>query len=227
LEIRSRVRYTSPYLSRLGSSRKRSFRFQQDIWSCNGVEGVREPAEMAQTVRLVVAGDRAAFDALFEAVYAELRRLAQSHLAAERPDHTLRATALVHEVYMRLVDVPLELRDRAHFMAVASRVMRRILVDHARRKLAAKRNPGRTVLALDEAITISPTHVGADLVALDRALSRLQAEQPEKAQVVEMRFFGGMTMEEIALVLGVTSRTVGRYWAYAQARLCQDMSGAG
>lgn len=190
--------------------------------------GMRGTTEMAQTVRLVAAGDRAAFDALFEAVYVELRRLARAYLAAERPDHTLRATALVHEVYMRLVKSPqLDLRDRAHFMAVASRVMRRILVDHARRKRAAKRNPGGPGLPLDNAVTISTAHVGADLVALDRALSRLQTEQPEKARVVEMRFFGGMTMEEIAVVLGVTTRTVGRYWAYAQARLYQDMGKTG
>ena len=148
-------------------------------------------------------------------------------MAVERPDHTLSATALVHEAYVRLVDASrLEIRDRAHFMAVASRVLRRILVDHARRKRAVKRNAARAGLLLDEPITLSKDLVAMDLVVLDRALSRLQEEQPEKAQVVEMRFFGGMTMEEIALVLGVTTRTVRRYWAYAQARLYQDMSGA-
>ena len=177
-------------------------------------------------LRRAATGDRAAVDELFGTVYVELRRLAQHHMAAERSDHTLRATALVHEVYLRLVDAPnLKLRDRAHFMAIASRVMRQILVDHARRKRAAKRNAGRQAVSLDQAITISVDPVDGDLLALDRALVRLQSEQPEKAQVVEMRFFGGMLNEEIAAVLGVTSRTVRRYWAYAQARLYLDMAG--
>ena len=186
--------------------------------------GVRD--DLTSTLRRVSTGDSAATDTLFKALYPQLRRLAQSHLARERPDHTLQPTALVHEVYLRLADASnLRWRDRVHFLAVASRAMRRVLVDHARRRGSAKRRAGRPHVSLDEALTVSRESVNLDLVALDLALSRLEAEQPQKAQVVEMRFFGGMTEEEIAVVLDVTPRTVRRYWAYAQARLYEEMTG--
>ena len=116
-------------------------------------------------------------------------------------------------------------RDRAHFLAIASRAMRRILVDHARRRRSAKRPSGRPRISFDEGLTITIQHINSDLVDLDTALGRLQEEQPEKARVVEMRFFGGMSEEEIAQVLEVTPRTVRRYWAYAQARLYEEMTG--
>ena len=180
--------------------------------------------DLLRSLRRAAAGDDAAASDLFELLYPQLRRLAQHHLSHERQDHTLQATALVHEVYLRLAKGSgLRFQDRAHFLRIASRAMRRILVDHARRKRSAKRNSGQHRIDLDE-LTISPRHVGSDLVDLDAALARLQAEQPEKAQVVEMRFFGGMTEEEIAEILDVTPRTVRRYWAYAQARLYEEMT---
>jgi RNA polymerase sigma factor (TIGR02999 family) len=181
--------------------------------------------DILENLRRASAGDAGAAEALFQLLYPDLRRLAQSHLSHERPDHTLQATELVHEAYLRLAHVPgLRLRDRAHFLAIASRAMRRILVDHARRRRSAKRDPGSPRFSLDDDLTLSSQHVNSDLVDLDSALARLQEEQPEKAQVVEMRFFGGMTEEEIATVLAVTPRTVRRYWAYAQARLYEDLT---
>jgi RNA polymerase sigma factor (TIGR02999 family) len=187
---------------------------------------MRAPGELTLTLRKASTGDRAATDSLFHVLYPELRRLAQSYLSHERPDHTLQATALVHEAYLRLADVPrLEWRDRVHFLAVAARAMRRVLVDHARRRRSAKRPGGRPHLTLDAALTVGAESVNPDLLALNLALSKLEAEEPQKAQVVEMRFFGGMTEEEIAAVLDVTPRTVRRYWAYAQARLYESMTG--
>ena len=181
--------------------------------------------DILDSLRRASAGDPGAAEVMFQLLYSDLRRLAQTHLAHERPDHTLQATELVHEAYLRLAHAHgLQLRDRAHFLAIASRAMRRILVDHARRRRSAKRPSARPRLSLDEGLTISVQHVNSDLVDLDSALGRLQEEQPEKAHVVEMRFFGGMTEEEIAQVLEVTPRTVRRYWAYAQARLYEEMT---
>lgn len=173
------------------------------------------------------AGNPATTDRFFAALYPELRRIARRHLARERVDHTLQATSLVHEAYVRLAGAPdLEWRDRIHFLAVASRAMRRILVDHARRRHRVKRLGRHPHVSLEEALTISTAHERhSDLIAIDLALTRLEKNEPQKAQVVEMRFFGGMTEEEIAQALGVTSRTVRRYWAYAQAWLYEDLTG--
>ena len=183
--------------------------------------------EFLESLRKVSAGDSHSAEHLFELLYPELRKIARFHLGRERPDHTLQATALVNEAYLKLVHVPeLRFKDRAHFFAVASRAMRRILVDHARRHRRAKRNAGRPALSIHEALTVSTQHIDSDLVDLDAALTRLQEEQPEKAHVVEMRFFGGMSETEIAEVLDVTPRTVRRYWAYAQARLYEDLTGS-
>lgn len=184
------------------------------------------PAELAAMLRQITAGNRAATDDLFQVLYPELRRMAEGHLRQERLDHTLQPTALVHEAYLRLTEAQsLGWQDRVHFLAVASRVMRRILVDHARRRRRAKR-PGRYPhVPIEEALTVCAPSANPNLVAIDLALSRLEKEEPEKAQVVEMRFFGGMTEEEIAAALGVTPRTVRRYWAYAQARLYEELTG--
>jgi len=185
---------------------------------------IDEPRDLTQLVRQLSSGDEGITAQVFQAVYAELRQLAQVHLSKERADHTLQATALVHEAYLRLVDTPrLDCRDRGHFMAIASRVMRNILVDHARHRQRLKRSGSYKHVSLDQALTIGAAAFDMDLLALDEALKRLQEEQPEKAQVVEMRFFGGMRSDEIAEVMGVTSRTVRRYWAYAQARLYQEL----
>ncbi len=183
--------------------------------------------EFLESLRRASEGDSHSADRLFELLYPELRRMARVHLSRERTGHTLQATALVNEAYLKLVHVPgLRFRDRAHFFAVASRAMRRILVDHARRHRRAKRNSGRPHLSISEGLTVSTQHVNSDLVDLDVALTRLQEDQPEKAHVVEMRFFGGMTETEIAEILDVTPRTVRRYWAYAQARLYEELTGS-
>lgn len=184
-----------------------------------------DSGEFTRVLQLASNGDGDAVDRLFVTLYDELRSMARQKLAKERSDHTLQATALVHEAYVRLVDQHgVQWKNRAHFFAVAARVMRQILVDHARRRSAKKRAGDKQRVSLNEALTVSVGNPSPDLIALDAALTRLQETEPEKAQVVEMRFFAGMTQDEVAEVLGVTPRTVRRYWVYAQARLYKDMS---
>lgn len=168
-------------------------------------------------------GDRDSVDALLPLVYDELRRLAEHHLQSERPDHTLQATALVHEAYLRLIDqTRVQWRNRAHFFAVAAQAIRRILVDHARMKQRAKRGGGWQRIELDDQspVDAEPT---VDLISLDTALTALADKHPDKAHVVEMRFFGGLSSEETAQVLGVSTRTVERRWQYARAWLYRAM----
>ena len=168
-------------------------------------------------------GDQAAFDALVPLVHEELRRLARRHMRHERPGHTLQATALVNEAYLRLVDLKrIEWHDRAHFLGMASRMMRRILVDSARARHNQKRGGGQRKLSLDEALEV-PQAPGQDLVALDDALQALAAVDPRKAQVVEMRFFGGLSVKETATALHVSVDTVMRDWSLAQAWLYREL----
>lgn len=177
------------------------------------------PDDITSILLEATAGDRAALDRLFPLVYEQLRAVAHSRLAAERSDHTLNTTALVHETYVKLVDqTRVRWRDRAHFFAVAARAMRRILLDHARRHATAKRGGGRRRVSLDDAnLTL---HERADtLIEVDAALERLTTLDPRLGEVVEYRFFGGLTEEEIAEALGVTSRTVRRDWAKARGLL--------
>ena len=169
-------------------------------------------------------GDRAAMDQLFPLVYDQLRRMARSSLRREHPDHTLGTTGLVHEAYLRLVDqTRVGWRDRAHFYAVAALAMRRILVDYARRHRRAKRGGGQRPVSLDEG-AVSLDERAENLVALDEALTRLAELNPRLSRVVECRFFGGLTEEEIAEALGVTTRTVKRDWAKARGWLYQELS---
>ncbi len=171
------------------------------------------------------AGDRNALDELTAMVYEELHRLARSYLRAERPDHSLQTTALVNEAYLRLVDYKhVEILDRAHFFAVSAQAMRRILVDHARRR-NLKRGRGRQRVSLDEISVIEHTP-STDLVALDDALQALTERDPRKARVVEMRYFGGLTVDEVASVLGVSSITVMRDWRMAKAWLYRELTDA-
>jgi RNA polymerase sigma-70 factor, ECF subfamily len=164
------------------------------------------------------AGDADAMERLMPLVYDALHALAERHLRHERTGHTLTPTALVHEAWLRLVDQRrAELRDRTHFLSVASRVMRRVLVDHARRALAGKRTPDAAP-TLDLA-TASPEEWSVTMMAIDDALERLAAREPRLVRVVEMRFFGGLTEEETAEVLGVSWRTVHRDWLRARAWL--------
>jgi RNA polymerase sigma factor (TIGR02999 family) len=164
-------------------------------------------------------GDEAARDELIPLIYDELRRLAGYHMARERSGHSLQATALVNEAYLRLIDQrKVHWQGRAHFFALASRMMRRILVDSARKRRYAKRGGGQAQVSLDEAMIVGQEGT-PDMIALDDALDRLAAIDPRKSQVVELRYFGGLNMEEIAEVLKVSAITVRRDWSTAKAWL--------
>jgi RNA polymerase sigma factor (TIGR02999 family) len=175
------------------------------------------PAEdVTLLLEKVAGGDRRAPDALLEAVYPDLRRLAAAYLRNEHDAHTLQATALVHEAYVRLVDwKQVSWQSRAQFFAVAAKVMRRILVDHARARQAAKRDGGDRLL-LDEAVSVAEER-SFDLLALEDALQDLARLDARQARIVEMRFFGGLSIEETAHVLDVSETTVRRDWTHAKA----------
>jgi RNA polymerase sigma factor (TIGR02999 family) len=169
----------------------------------------------------------AALDRLLPLVHAELRRLAGRHMRHERAGHTLQASALVNEAYLRLIEVKqIQWQNRAHFFAMASRVMRRILVDAARAKGYQKRNAGGEMVSLDEAVAVSATP-SQDFVALDDALNALEAVDPRKCKVVEMRFFGGMSVEETAAALHLSVGTIKQDWRLAKAWLARELSGYG
>ena len=169
-------------------------------------------------------GSREAQDRLVSLVYRDLRRIAAAHLRGESVGHSLRPTALVHEAYLRLVDVThVEWQDRAHFFSVASTLMRRILVEHARAKRARKRGGVEDTLWLDEASMPAPGRA-PEIVALDDALNHLAEFDERQAKIVEMRFFAGMTEEETGEVLGVSVRTVKRDWRMAKAFLFKELS---
>lgn len=171
------------------------------------------------------AGDRAALDQLFPLVYEQLRRTAQQALRAERPGHTLQPTALVNEAYLKLIGAGnIPAADRHHFVLIAARAMRQVLVDHARRRGAVKRGDGRTPVALDMEVADDRVDL-EELIALDDALERLSALNPRLRMIVELRFFGGLEEKEIAESLGVTTRTVQRDWAKARAWLHRAVGG--
>jgi len=168
------------------------------------------------------AGDREALEKLVPLVYKELREIAHYYLQRERPGHTLQSAALVHEAYLRLTDQkPFEADNRAHFLAVASRLMRQILVDYARSHAAAKRGADLRV-ELDAAL-ILPQERNAEVIALDEALKTLTQIDQQQGQIVEMRFFGGLSIEEIGEVLGISRSTVKREWNVAKAWLIREM----
>jgi RNA polymerase sigma-70 factor (ECF subfamily) len=170
-------------------------------------------------------GDKQALDRLVPLVYDELRQLAQSYMRKERGDHTLQTTGLIHEAYMRLIDANrVQWRNRAHFFGVAARLMRQILVNIARERGAQKRGGGAEQVSLDEAMLIDRGREEG-LVALDEALGALAQFDARKAQVVEMRFFGGLTEEEIAAALNVSTETVRRDWRLARSWLRRKLSG--
>jgi RNA polymerase sigma factor (TIGR02999 family) len=169
-------------------------------------------------------GDAAAPEKLMPLVYEELRRLARNYLARERGDHTLQATGLVHEAYLRMVDEkPVSWQSRAHFYGIAARLMRRILVDHARAHNAAKRGGLEQKLTLDEARDL-PTKNAVELVALDGALENFAQTYPRKSEVVELKFFGGLDTKEISEVLQVSEKTVLRDWNFAKLWLCRELN---
>jgi RNA polymerase sigma factor (TIGR02999 family) len=169
-------------------------------------------------------GDRAAFDELVPMVYGELRQVAARRLRHERRDHTLRPTALVHETYLKLIGQNrVRWRNRAHFFAIASRLMRRILVDHARARDAGKRGGGNPVVSLDDAGELSIER-DVSLLALDDALARLESLDPMQAQIIELRYFGGLTIDETAAVVHLSAATVGREWNVARAWLYRELT---
>jgi RNA polymerase sigma factor (TIGR02999 family) len=182
----------------------------------------------ADVTSLLVAwsqGDDEALAQLVPRVYDELRRIAHHHLRAERPGRTLQTTALVHEAYLRLVDTRrVRWESRAHFLSVAAQAMRRILVDAARARGARKRGGGAAIVPLDEAALLAPQRE-ASLIALDEALTALAAVDPRKSRVVELRYFGGLSVEETAAVLHVSPETVHRDWRVAKAWLLRALSG--
>jgi RNA polymerase sigma factor (TIGR02999 family) len=169
-------------------------------------------------------GDREALDKLIPIVYSELRLRAARYLRRERPGHTLQTTALIHETYLRLVEQKdVQWQNRAHFFAIAAQLMRRILVDHARQRDAAKRGGADVTLTLDEAMAVFPGR-DVNLMALDETLTRLAEIDPRQSRVVELRYFSGLSIEETAEVLGVSPGTVKLDWSMAKAWLRREMS---
>jgi RNA polymerase sigma factor (TIGR02999 family) len=182
-----------------------------------------QPTLVSQLLHDWTKGDKKALGALLPLVYGELRRIAHYHLKRERPDHTLQSTALVHEAYMRLMgNQPAELQNRPHFIAVASRLIRQVLVDYARERGAAKRDGGCRIGV--EYLDALPVSGDAELLSLNDALDDLSRTDDRQAQIVEMKFFGGLSSPEISEVLGLSRATVDRDWATARVWLHRQMS---
>lgn len=187
-----------------------------------------EKTKPGEVTGLLVAwgnGDETAYEKLVSLVYAELHRMAHRYMSRERPEHTLQTTALVGEAYLRLVDQKVHWQNRTHFFAIAAEAMRRILVDHARSHAYAKRGGGAQKIDLDEAVLMARDR-SAELVALDEALKRLSKFDQRKSRVVELRFFGGLSVKEAAEVLGISENTVKRDWSTARAWLYREVAAA-
>jgi RNA polymerase sigma factor (TIGR02999 family) len=186
-------------------------------------------ATTEQVTQLLLAwreGDPAALDQLTPLVYDELRRLAGGYLRRERQGHTLQTSGLVHEAFLRLIDQRVDWQNRAHFFGIAAQLMRRILVDYARGQQSAKRGGGGVHLALEEALEEARAQ-DADVIALDDALTSLAVFDPRQSRIVELRYFGGLTIEETAEVLGIGHATVEREWNLARAWLRRELSPTG
>jgi len=185
---------------------------------------VSSSGEITRLLTKLKGGNRQAESELVPLIYGELRRLARGYMRRERPDHTLQATALVHEAYLRLMEEQaVDWQGRAHFFAVAAQLMRRILVDHARARQAAKRGGDAPRISLEEDFVYAEEKSGG-LVDLDEALARLAELDPRQSRIVELRFFGGLSVEETAEVLGISARTVKRDWNVARAWLYKEIS---
>lgn len=168
-------------------------------------------------------GDHKALEAMLPLVYDELRRLARYHLRRQRPNHTLQTTALVHEAYLRLAgEKSFRVQNRAHFLGIAAQLMRWILVDYERNRRAAKRGAGLTRITLDQ--SFAPPRCEVDLLALDEALDRLSKLDSQQSQIIELRYFGGLSIEDTSEFLGISSATVKRSWASARAWLLREMN---
>jgi len=189
--------------------------------------GVDEPhapdsGHATRLMRAAASGDAREAEALFHLLHGELYRLAARQMHGERADHTLQATALLNEAWLKLRDGQADFRDRQHFLATAARAMRQVLVDHARARLRDKRGGGRERVELPEDVA-APEPEGVDLVALDRALEELRAESPRLVQVVECRYFADLDVEQTAAALGLSARTVARDWRFARAWLAEAL----
>jgi RNA polymerase sigma-70 factor (ECF subfamily) len=178
--------------------------------------------EVTQLLAAWSEGDPSALDKLLPLVEDELHRLARRYMSHERPDHTLQTTALVNEAYLRLIDQKVEWQSRAHFFGIAAQIMRRILIDHARKHLGPKHGGGK-IVSLEDVAVVSDERA-SELVALDDALSTLAKIDERKSRVVELRYFGGLTVEETAVVLGVSDETIRREWIRAKAFLHRELS---
>ncbi len=183
----------------------------------------RAPQDATVLLAELAKGDRQAAVKLIPLVYDELRRLAGRYMRRERSDHTLQATAVVHEAYLKLVrNPPVACHDRVHFFGIAAQAMRQILVDHARGHTREKRGAGQQVVSLEEELVFSPEKSG-ELLKLHESLQRLTKLDPRQGRIVELRFFGGLTVEETAHVLGISPKTVKREWSMAKAWLHGDL----
>ena len=192
---------------------------------CGGLALADTPGEVTRLLIDLRNGREGSTSRLMAIVYNELHRLAKSYMRRERKEHTLQPTALVHEAYMKLVDKrELNWQNRAHFFAVAAQLMRRILVDYARGRQSAKRGGKECRLSLDDAPALFSNDRSEELLALDEALSRLGESAPRQSRTVELRYFGGLTVEETALALGVAPKTVKRDWSVAKAWLHREIS---
>lgn len=182
------------------------------------------PPQVTQWLRAWADGDEQAFTHLVPVVYDELRRLAHRYMSRERVNHTLDTGALVNEAYLRLVDQRrTRWQNRTQFLGIAAQLMRRILVDHARSRKQQKRGGGDPVISIDEVAILSPERSDA-VIALDEALDRLAATEPRKARIIELRYFGGLTADETAELLGISAVTVMRDWRFATAWLRRDLA---
>ena len=180
--------------------------------------------EVTELLTAWSGGDKAALDKLMPLIHQELRRLAHHYMSRERPGHTMQTTALVNEAYLRLVNREgVHWQNRAHFFAIASQLMRHILVDHARSHAYAKRGGGAQTISLDEAMVVSQERA-AEVVALDDVLKQLADIDPQQSRIVELRFFGGLTIEETAVVLGLSPATIKREWQTAKAWLYHELA---
>lgn len=190
----------------------------------SGDAGKVSPTPVTELLVAWSDGDAAAFDRLLPVVYAELKAIARQVFRRERGEHTLQPTAIVHEAFLKLAGgAPVSFRNRAHFFAVASQAMRQILVDHARARRAGKRGGGATRIELGERAGEDGAEL-ADVLAVDQALERLTAVDPELARIVTLRFFGGLTVDEAAEVIGVSAPTVKRDWRLAKAFLARELA---
>jgi RNA polymerase sigma factor (TIGR02999 family) len=183
-----------------------------------------KPGEVTRLLKAMHAGDARAAEDLLPLVYAELHRIAQAYMRRERPDHTLQATALINEAYLRLVGEDIDWNDRGHFIGLAAHVMRRVLVDYARQHNAERRAGGLQRVEMEDHLAISPERLD-EVLFLDQAMERLAEKSARQARVVELRYFGGLSVEQIAEILGVAPRSVKRDWSLARIFLYRELHG--